>query len=66
MDSSEGLVGLAQMGVLEIHTWGSHNESLDTPDRIVFDLDPDAAIGWKTLAETAREFKRQAHEIGAW
>ncbi len=64
VDSSEGLIGLAQMGVLEIHPWGSHNESLEKPDRIVFDLDPDAAIEWKTLAETAREFKRRLAKIG--
>ena len=64
VDSSEGLVGLAQMGVLEIHTWGSHNESLEHPDRVVFDLDPDAAIQWKTLAETAREFKRKLAKLG--
>jgi bifunctional non-homologous end joining protein LigD len=64
VDSSEGLVGLAQMGVLEIHTWGSRNESLEQPDRIVFDLDPDVAIPWKTLAETAREFKRKLAKVG--
>jgi bifunctional non-homologous end joining protein LigD len=63
VDSSEGLVGLAQMGVLEIHTWGSHNESLEHPDRVVFDLDPDAAIQWKILAETAREFKRKLAKL---
>lgn len=64
VDSSEGLVGLAQMGVLEIHTWGSRNESLEQPDRIVFDLDPDSAIPWKTLAETARTFKRRLAKMG--
>ena len=64
VDSSEGLIGLAQMGVLEIHPWGSHNESLEQPDRIVFDLDPDPAIKWKTLAETAREFKRRLTKMG--
>jgi bifunctional non-homologous end joining protein LigD len=52
------------MGVLEIHTWGSRNESLEQPDRIVFDLDPDVAIPWKTLAETAREFKRKLAKVG--
>ncbi len=66
VDSSDGLVGLAQMGVLEIHTWGSRNESLDQPDRIVFDLDPDRAIQWKTLAETAREFKRRLAKMGSY
>jgi bifunctional non-homologous end joining protein LigD len=64
VDSSEGLLGLAQMGVLEIHPWGSHNESLDTPDRIVFDLDPDAAIGWKALTETALELKAMLKKVG--
>jgi bifunctional non-homologous end joining protein LigD len=52
------------MGVLEIHSWGSRNESLEKPDRIVFDLDPDLAIQWKTLAETAREFKRRLAKMG--
>jgi bifunctional non-homologous end joining protein LigD len=64
VDSSEGLLGLAQMGVLEIHPWGSRNESLDTPDRVVFDLDPDAAIGWKTLAKTALELKAKLTKVG--
>ena len=63
VDSSEGLVGLAQMGVLEIHPWGSHNESLDKPDRVVFDLDPDAAIEWRTLAEAARELRKRLSRV---
>ena len=64
VDSSEGLVGLAQMGVLEIHAWGSRNESPGEPDRIVFDLDPDTAIDWKTLAATAHELKSRLSSAG--
>jgi bifunctional non-homologous end joining protein LigD len=64
VDSSRGLLGLAQMGVLEIHPWGARNQSLDTPDRMVFDLDPDAAIGWKTLAETALALKAKLKKAG--
>jgi bifunctional non-homologous end joining protein LigD len=52
-----GLAGLAQMGVLEIHPWGSTNSDIEKPDRLVFDLDPDEAIPWKTLAESAREVR---------
>jgi bifunctional non-homologous end joining protein LigD len=63
VDSSQGLIGLAQMGVLEIHPWGARNKSLDKPDRIVFDLDPDATIGWKTLADTAQELRKRLDKV---
>lgn len=59
----EGLVGLAQMGVLEIHPWGSKNDSLETPDRIIFDLDPGPAVEWKLLAESAREVRDVLKEL---
>lgn len=64
VSSEEGLVGLAQMGVLEIHPWGSKNDALETPDRIIFDLDPDAAIEWKILVESAIEVRDVLKELG--
>ena len=64
VSTPEGLVGLAQMGVLEIHPLGSRNESLDKPDRIVFDLDPDEAIPWRTLAESALELRAKLKNHG--
>ncbi len=64
LNTPEGLVGLAQMGVLEIHPWGSKNESLEKPDRIIFDLDPDEAIDWKTLAATATELRSHLEDLG--
>lgn len=63
-NSVEGLIGMAQMGVLEIHPWGSKNESLEKPDRLIFDMDPDEAIDWKTLAETAKEFRARLEDLG--
>jgi len=64
LSTPEGLVGLSQMGVLEIHPWGSRNKSLEKPDRIVFDLDPDEAIDWKTLATTAKELRAALEKLG--
>ncbi len=64
LNTAEGLVGLAQMGVLEIHPWGSKNDSLETPDRIIFDLDPDESIDWKVLGATAKEFRTRLEELG--
>ena len=57
LNTSEGLIGLAQLGALEIHPWGSKNSTLETPDRIIFDLDPDSRIAWRTLADAAAELR---------
>jgi len=63
LDSVDGLVGMAQMAVLEIHPWGSKNESVDTPDRIIFDLDPDEAVSWANLAAAAEELRSRLKEL---
>ena len=64
LSTPEALAGLAQMGVLEIHPWGSKNDNLEHPDFIIFDLDPDAAISWRTLADSAAEVRRQLKGLG--
>lgn len=59
----EGLVGLAQIGVLEIHPWGSKNDSIEKADRIVFDLDPDESVSWNTLAAAAEELRARLKQL---
>jgi DNA primase len=43
-DSIEAVVSLAQMGIVEIHTWNSTMEHIERPNRIVWDLDPGPAV----------------------
>jgi bifunctional non-homologous end joining protein LigD len=62
--SAEGLAGLAQMNVLEVHPWGSTNVDLEHPDRIIFDLDPDEAVSWATLSEGALEVRERLKKLG--
>ncbi len=64
VDSAEGLAGLAQMNVLEIHPWGSTNVDLEHPDRIIFDLDPDEAVSWSTLCDGALEVRERLKKLG--
>jgi bifunctional non-homologous end joining protein LigD len=64
LSTPEGLAGLAQMGVLELHAWGSRNGDLEHPDRIVFDLDPDTQISWRTLADAAIEVRKRLKNLG--
>jgi bifunctional non-homologous end joining protein LigD len=64
LSSAEALAGLAQMGVLEVHPWGSRNDDLEHPDRIIIDLDPDAEIAWARLAESAGDVRKQLKKMG--
>ena len=59
VSTREALAGLAQMGVMEVHPWGSRNDDLEHPDRIIFDLDPDTGISWETLAVSAAEVRKR-------
>jgi bifunctional non-homologous end joining protein LigD len=53
-DSVSAVVALAQMGVLEIHTWNTTARKLELPDRIVIDLDPGEKISWRQVIDAAR------------
>jgi bifunctional non-homologous end joining protein LigD len=53
-DTAAALVGLAQMGVLEIHTWNSHVERVEQPDRLVLDVDPGEKATWDQVVDAAR------------
>jgi len=49
-----GVVGLVQMGVLEIHTWNSVIDNVEHPNRLVFDLDPGQQVPWTRVIRSAR------------
>lgn len=52
-DSVEAVVSLAQMGIVEIHTWNSTADDIDRPNRIVWDLDPGPLVSWKQVVNAA-------------
>ncbi len=64
LSSAEALAGLAQMGVLEIHPWGSRNEDLEHPDRIIFDLDPDEDLPWNQVSAAAVDVRVRLKKVG--
>jgi bifunctional non-homologous end joining protein LigD len=55
---------LGQLNVMELHPWGAPASDFEHPDRIIFDLDPDASIDWKTLAATASEVRARLQKLG--
>ena len=47
----QGLLSAAQWNVVEIHTLNTATDSLQRPDRMVFDLDPGEGVEWKTVQQ---------------
>jgi bifunctional non-homologous end joining protein LigD len=63
-NSADALAALAQMGVLEIHPWGSTAKSQGCPDRIIFDIDPGEGVEWPEVAQAAREVRTLLEGLG--
>jgi bifunctional non-homologous end joining protein LigD len=64
VDSAEGLIALAQMGVGEIHTWMSRTDAPTRPDRICFDLDPGPGVEWAQIRTAALAVREECAELG--
>jgi bifunctional non-homologous end joining protein LigD len=64
VDDAAGLVALVQMGVLEIHPWGSREKDLERPDRIIFDFDPAPDLDWARVVAAAAEMRERLQALG--
>jgi DNA ligase D-like protein (predicted polymerase)/DNA ligase D-like protein (predicted 3'-phosphoesterase) len=64
IDDLAGLLGLAQLGALEIHTWAGRVDKLERPDRLVIDLDPDPSVPWAQVIEAALALRTLLDELG--
>ncbi|MBX3342603.1 MAG: DNA ligase D [Nitrospira sp.] len=62
-DDLPALIGLVQMGVLELHTWGAKRDQLERPDRMILDLDPDPAVEWPLVIEGAQLLRTLLEEL---
>ncbi|MEW9616210.1 DNA ligase D [Shinella sp. S4-D37] len=64
IEDLDGLMGLVQSAVLEIHPWGSTLADWERPDRIVMDLDPGEGVEWQAVVEAAEETRRRLEAAG--
>ncbi|MBC8748138.1 MULTISPECIES: DNA ligase D [Paraburkholderia] len=64
IDTPAALVGAAQMGTVEFHTWNAVASNIEMPDRVVFDLDPDPSLGWERMVEAAQLTRSLLDELG--
>ncbi|TMJ04324.1 MAG: DNA ligase D [Alphaproteobacteria bacterium] len=53
IDSVAGLLGLVDIGVVEVHPWAATIDDIERPDMMIFDLDPGEGVEWPFVLETA-------------
>ena len=63
VENLTGLLSLVQASIVEIHPWGSTADDLDRPDRLIFDLDPDADLPWSAVIAAAHEVRERLAQM---
>lgn len=64
IDSLDALINVAQMDGIELHTWSARAADVESPDRVVFDLDPDPVLGWDRVIEAAQLTRTVLGDLG--
>jgi bifunctional non-homologous end joining protein LigD len=59
-----GIMEMIQMGVIEIHPWGATIDKVHTPDRMIFDLDPDPSVPFSKVKKAALEIRTRLTKAG--
>jgi bifunctional non-homologous end joining protein LigD len=63
-DSTEGLLQLAQVGAVELHSWGAVMPKPTLADRLTFDLDPGAGLPYPPLRDAAHAVRKLMKDLG--
>lgn len=63
VDNVTGILFEVQMGTLEFHTWGSVVDTIEEPDMMVFDLDPDEGMELSKVRQGVRDVKSILNEL---
>ncbi|MDK1386478.1 DNA ligase D [Sinorhizobium sp. 8-89] len=53
VDDLAGLLGLVEMGAVELHPWAATVDDIEHADALIFDLDPGEGVSWAFVVETA-------------
>ncbi|WP_422059704.1 DNA ligase D [Sphingopyxis sp.] len=64
VEDADGLLACVQMGTIEFHGWDSHVDTLEAPDRMVFDLDPDESLDFGDVKKAALDIRSHLADIG--
>ncbi len=63
LDDVDGLVAMAQIAAIELHSWGATERDPLRPDRIVFDLDPGEGVGFAEVVDAANAIRERLNAL---
>ena len=64
IEDEKGLLEIVQMGTIELHPWGAPVDSIDYPDRMIFDLDPDTGVSFEGVKLAAQDLRKRLKQKG--
>jgi bifunctional non-homologous end joining protein LigD len=64
IENLEGLLGLIEMGAVELHPWNATVDDIEHADQMVFDLDPGQGIAWSFVVDTALTLRELLEQEG--
>lgn len=64
VESVDQIIACAKVQTVEFHGWGSRAGQVETPDRLVIDLDPDPRIGFEAVRDAAFQLRRSLLALG--
>jgi bifunctional non-homologous end joining protein LigD len=64
VESAEEIIACAKVQTVEFHGWGSRAGLVETPDRLVIDLDPDPRLGFETVKDAAFQLHHTFDALG--
>jgi bifunctional non-homologous end joining protein LigD len=64
VEDADEIVACAKVQTVEFHGWGSRAGAVETPDRLVIDLDPDPRLGFDEVKGAAFQLRRSFDALG--
>jgi bifunctional non-homologous end joining protein LigD len=68
VDDLAGLLGLIEIGAIELHPWAATVDDIEHADSLIFDLDPGEGIPWEFVVDTAFQLREvlETEGLSTW
>lgn len=64
VEDVRGILQCVQMGTIEFHGWAARTDNVETPDRMIFDLDPDEGLDFADVRHAAGIIRARLADLG--